>query len=230
VRVVLRTAGAGGCNDACRKARRLRRGRLRAPMRQARRAMGGRGGAAGCKGPCGGAAACPHSSSAYGRREPSGESASAHQPPESVSGHAAPTDSLHQLAEFRVGMQGREGGLASQLDEIRTFPSHCQSPALQRWPHRPLAARGAQTVVQLAATPSGAAFCEWLTATHPVGRQSRDCSSFAFSAAEYFGLVRRSHDKHTNWAASLYIVRSSSADETPTGQPVLMKANHGRGA
>src|SRR5882757_7187262 len=37
----------------------------------------------------------------------------------SVSGPAAPTNSLHQLAEFRVGMQAREGGLASQLDEIR---------------------------------------------------------------------------------------------------------------
>src|SRR5258706_14251878 len=37
----------------------------------------------------------------------------------SVSGPAAPTKSLHQLTEFRVGMQAREGGLASQLDEIR---------------------------------------------------------------------------------------------------------------
>src|SRR5579863_8643207 len=38
---------------------------------------------------------------------------------ESVSGHAVPTDSLHELAEFRVGPQAPEGGLASQLDEIR---------------------------------------------------------------------------------------------------------------
>jgi Negative regulator of sigma F len=41
----------------------------------------------------------------------------------SVSVYAAPTDSLHQLAEFRVGMQARERRLASQLDEIRiVFP------------------------------------------------------------------------------------------------------------
>src|SRR6202045_1362096 len=41
----------------------------------------------------------------------------------SVSVYAGPTDSVRQLAEFRVGMQAREGGLASQLDEIRVvFP------------------------------------------------------------------------------------------------------------
>jgi hypothetical protein len=41
----------------------------------------------------------------------------------SVSVYAEPTDSVHQLAEFRVGMQACEGGLASQLNEIRVvFP------------------------------------------------------------------------------------------------------------
>lgn len=36
---------------------------------------------------------------------------------------APPTDSLHQLTEFRVGVQAGERGLASQLDKIRVvFP------------------------------------------------------------------------------------------------------------
>jgi CubicO group peptidase (beta-lactamase class C family) len=42
--------------------------------------------------------------------------------------------------------------------------------------------------------------------------------------------IRRSYtrDKHTNWSASLYIRGPDSADETPTGQPVLMTDDHGR--
>lgn len=52
----------------------------------------------------------------------------------SVSVYTVPADSVPELTAFRVGMQPREGGLASQLDEIRVvFPVRSLEP-LQRSP------------------------------------------------------------------------------------------------